>query len=337
MEPLSDAQFRAVTEGRIPDPEPIADGLWSVAMPMPGELLSYSLAAVQVARSGAVTVVDPGWALDGALERIEGFFASIGRSLGDVATIVVTHAHPDHLGLAGPLRDATGARLVLSTREQASLDASVAPDPVDMETRLRAWGVAADAAAVLGGRLSSGRGMVQPLRADVLVDDGDMLPVEGGRWRALVTPGHTAGHMCIVDEDRRLLFSGDHILPTVFPGLGLGAVFDGNPLDAYLRSLERLRPYDAHQVVPGHGYRFHGLRGRRRDTAEHALRRAREVAAIVSAEPDASIWDVASQLTWSAGWEKLAGSQMLYSALNQTEMYREFVRAGGLSEHAGDR
>ncbi len=84
---------------------------------------------------------------------------------------------------------------------------------------------------------------------DVLLDDGD--PVEGTPWRVVLTPGHTPGHICLVDVDGRMLFSGDHVLPTVFPGLGLGARIGGNPLAEYLDSLERLQPYDAFQVVPG--------------------------------------------------------------------------------------
>jgi glyoxylase-like metal-dependent hydrolase (beta-lactamase superfamily II) len=337
MHALSEAQFRAAIGGGIPEPEPIAERLWSLPMAMPGDFLAYTLAAVQVGASGAVTVIDPGWGSDAALDRIDGFLVSIGRSLVDVRTVVVTHSHPDHIGLAGSLRDATGAMFVLSAREQASIDAFSRPDAGETEAMLRGWGVGDETAALLRGRLrAAASGAARPARADLLVEDGDRLPVDGEDWRALITPGHTPGHMCIVDAGRRILFSGDHVLPTVFPGLGLGSAFDGNPLDAYLRSLERLRPCDDFEVVPGHGYRFRGLHARRRKAADHALRRAREVAAITAAEPDASTWDVASRLTWTGGWEQLSDSVMLYSALLQTDIYREFTDAGGLQAHAAD-
>jgi glyoxylase-like metal-dependent hydrolase (beta-lactamase superfamily II) len=336
MEPVSDAQYRAATSGGMPDAEQIADGLWSLAMPMPGGAgLGYTLTAVQLGPAGEVAVVDPGWAEPGSLERLDAFLKTLDRRVADVDTVVVTHSHPDHLGLADAVREASGARVVLHASEQASLDA--APDPTSpealaaFEERLRGWGVAGDRASAMAERARTAGGpQSTSLRADVLVADGDVLPVAGASWRALHTPGHTPGHLCIVDDERGLLFSGDHVLPTVFPGLGLGAGFDENPLAAYLRALHLLHPYDDYEVVPGHGYRFRGLAERRRDTALHALHRARETAAILEDEPDATTWDIASRLTWSGGWAQLQNRVMVVSGLSQTDMYRDFVRAGGL-------
>jgi len=294
MEPLSDAQYRAATSGGLPDAERVAEGLWSLAMPMPGGgSLGYSLTAVHLGPDGSVTLVDPGWAEPGSLERLDDFLRGLDRGMSDVATVVVTHAHPDHIGLAEAVRHESGSAVVLHRREQASIDAEGAAVPSDLETRLADWGVAPERARALHERAHRSAPRHAPLRADVLVDDGDELPVAGARWHVLHTPGHTPGHICIVDDDRRLLFTGDHVLPTVYPGLGLGADFGENPLRAYLRSLHRLHPYDEFEVVPGHGYRFRGLAGRRRDTAGHALRRVRETAAVLDDDPDASTWDIA--------------------------------------------
>ncbi|WP_165310844.1 MBL fold metallo-hydrolase [Microbacterium protaetiae] len=331
MEPLSDSQYRAATTGGMPDAEQVADGLWSLAMPMPGGgSLGYTLAAVHLGPDGTVALIDPGWAEPGSLERIDDFLRGLGRQMADVATVVVTHAHPDHIGLADAVRQASGARVVLHRREQASIDAEGAVVPEDLDSRLQEWGVAPERARLLHDRAHGSAPRHAPLHADVLVEDGDELPVAGATWRVLHTPGHTPGHICVVDESRGLLFSGDHVLPTVYPGLGLGADFGENPLTAYLRSLHRLHPYDDVEVVPGHGYRFRGLAGRRRDTALHALRRVRETAEVLHDDPTASIWDIASRLSWSGGWAQLQHSIMLFSGLNQTDMYRDFVVSGGL-------
>jgi glyoxylase-like metal-dependent hydrolase (beta-lactamase superfamily II) len=139
---LSEAQHQAATAGGLPEPERIADDLWSVAVPMPGDFLAYSLSAVHIGPAGALTVLDPGWGSDAALEHLEAFLGAIGRTVADVRTVVVTHSHPDHIGLAPRLRDLTGATIVLSGREQRSVDAAVVPAADATRARLEAWGVA---------------------------------------------------------------------------------------------------------------------------------------------------------------------------------------------------
>jgi glyoxylase-like metal-dependent hydrolase (beta-lactamase superfamily II) len=120
------------------------------------------------------------------------------------------------------------------------------------------------------------------------------------------------------------------VLPTVFPGLGLGGATPSNPLADYLASIRRLGPWGGHEVLPGHGYRFTGLGERAAQCAQHQLKRARQVAEVLEEQgPHVSVWELASRLTWTAGWEGLHGFQLL-SALSQTEMHRTFVRDHGL-------
>lgn len=61
--------------------------------------------------------------------------------------------------------------------------------------------------------------------------------------------------------------------------------------------------------------------------AEHHLRRAREVRSALERDPDATVWEIASGLTWTGGWDGLAGFT-LASALAQTAMHRAYVRSG---------
>lgn len=342
MRPVSQAEYAAATtRTAMPEPELIAESLWTLPMPMPSGGLQYTLTVVHVGPVGDVTIVDPGWNAEGGLGLIEQFLAGLERDLSDVKSIIVTHAHPDHIGLAGELRQASGAQVLMHPREQQSMRAGAEVTLSARIDELRGWGLAPAAIEKMrtyvedAEEIESGEGA--SIDADLLVEDGELLPIDGARWRVLHTPGHTPGHICLVDEERQLLFSGDHLLPTVFPGLGLGAALGENPIGVYLHSLQRLAPFDEFEIVPGHGYRFHGLQGRRIKTAEHVLRRAREVAAVIRVEPHLSVWDVAARLTWKGGWNTLTNPFMLYSAVMQTAMYRDFVASGGLEEFPSAR
>jgi hypothetical protein len=90
-------------------------------------------------------------------------------------------------------------------------------------------------------------------------------------------------------------------------GIGLGGDTEANPLSENLASLASVAAFPDHEVLPGHGYRFRGLLERSKQSAQHHLRRSTEVAAVLAESHKASIWEIASRLTWTAGWENLQG------------------------------
>jgi glyoxylase-like metal-dependent hydrolase (beta-lactamase superfamily II) len=266
---------------------------------MPGDHLPYSLCYLIEDDRGGVHIVDPGFSSDQNWAALGAALDVLGHGADDVVQVITTHLHADHLGLAERVRDASGARIVLHAREQAALAAGAGPE---------AARVAAN------------------LVADTLVQDGDVLVVPGRRIRVVHTPGHTLGHLCLVDEDAKLVFTGDHVLPTVNPGLGLGGLGTTNPLADYLVSLTRIAEYDDFDVAPGHEDVFRGLAARCEELADHQLRRSREVAVILERGPALDDVELASRLTWTGGWDALDGLR-LDSAIAQTAMHRDFVRS----------
>src|SRR5690606_33146714 len=117
-----------------------------------------------------------------------------------------------------------------------------------------------------------------------------------------------------------LLFSGDHLLPKVAPGIGPGIDAGSNPLARYLESLARVAGIDVRQCLPGHEYRFQGIGERARAIASRHLQRTVEVVQVLAGEPEADAWTVASRLSWGRGWEAL-DRHYLVSALRQTAMH----------------
>lgn len=322
MHATSQAQFAASQSfvnggGRIPSPERITADTAAIALPLPhGGTVPYTLCYVLLDANGEAHLVDPGYGSDENAELLRSGLAELGDPR--VRSVIVTHLHPDHLGMADRLRTATGATIVMHAREQEAIE-TVANATESLDDLFERWGVPAGSAPVVpsGRTVSFSLGSSPP---DVLVADGELLDVPGREITAILTPGHTPGHLCLRDAERGLLFTGDHVLPTVYPGLGLGGPTANNPIADYFESIDRVRRYDDHEILPGHGYRFRGLAERCDRIVAHHLKRSREVAAALAEHPQASVWETASRIRWTAGWQNLAGFNR-YSALAQTEMH----------------
>ena len=325
---VDDDERHAWESGLLRAPSPLGDGLWSIPVAIPEGTLPGTLAYAVIGGDG-VHLIDPGWDSAENLHRIERALAEAGCLLSDVETVVVTHHHPDHLGLAERVRTLTGARIVMSDTERRVLAAAVDParrDPESYRATLVHWGVPEERHDELIASFArpSLTGDVEP---DLLVVDGDVLEIGGRRLEVIETPGHTGGHICLADREARLLFTGDHVLPRIYSGVGIGVLDGAEPMGDLLASLDRLAEFDHFTVLPGHEFRFTGLGARRARIAAHHLRRTGEVAALATELGDRSVWTYASRLTWTSGWHGLDGF-WLHSALRQTEMHLGLVRSG---------
>lgn len=341
MQPLSELEYAAETSGGpAPAPSRAADDIWVLPQPIPNEYSPhYSLSYLIRDAHGGLHLVDPGLDSDANRERLEALVGRIAQETGStespLASITVTHLHRDHLGLAERLRAESGVPVALHREEQASLARllEAAPRQVEIQAaRAEAWGVPAERMpelAAAADRAASG-GAESDFVADVLLDDGELLPIPGRRLRVLHTPGHTPGHLCLHDLDRGILFTGDHLLPSIYPGIGLGGPA-ADPIGDYLRSLDRIAALEnapdspVDEVFPGHGFRFTGLAERVEVTRQHHLTRSAEVADVLRTQPDASIWQIAESIRWTAGWSNMRGFYVA-SALAQTQMHVAHLR-----------
>jgi glyoxylase-like metal-dependent hydrolase (beta-lactamase superfamily II) len=323
MEVTSESQFRSFRSNTVAPAEFVRDGVVAVAMAMNGSLLVYSLCYVVDDGSGGIHVIDPGSASEENEQRLIDACGLLGRDVADIATITVTHLHPDHLGLAERVRELSGAPLIMHVIEEQAMR-TLPTESRDTAADSERWGVPLDRRAAVEIVHPDGSQGVFPV-VDRTVASGDLLPIPGRKIRVVHTPGHTSGHMCLHDADTGLVWSGDHALPTIHSGIGFGASSGSNPIEDYLDALRRLRVLDDNEVLPGHENRFRGLAERCESISAHHLRRTREVAEAVGG--GRSVWDIAQALTWTAGWENLRDVERL-SALRQTEMHLRFVASG---------
>lgn len=317
--PTSVAQHGSALARITPEVEQVRDGVWAIPLPLPQpggveSTLCYSIADA----GGGVHLIDPGWDTDDNLARLEAGLRVAGFALDDVRSVTATHLHPDHLGLGTQLLHDRGIPVGIHRREHVALSRPLYPG--EAEATLERWGVPQDARPVLREVLAP-RSHPSGYAADTVLDDGQLLDIPGRRVRVVHTPGHTAGSICLHDEDEGLFFSGDHVLPIINPGLGLGGFDpDDDPIGAALDSYAAMAAYDDAEVCPGHGYRFVGLAVRAGQIADRHRRRSTEIRGIAVEHPGATVWQLAERVSWTDGWDALAPFLRL-SALSQTEMH----------------
>ena len=237
----------------------VAEGVYQLKVPVPFPLGFVS--AYLVAGDDGWTIIDTGFDYPEGREVWEKGARQVGLDLDqDVESIVVTHFHPDHLGLARWLQKRSGAPVRLLEGEiRHSHEVWDAPDHTSFAEHLVGGGMertpAERAAAQMRAKLSL-PGEMLSLR------EGEKIEVGAGAIRVLHAPGHADYQIILHDEGRKMLFAADHVMLGITPNIGLWPDTKGRPLARYLESLSSLRGLDADLVLPGHGPLFHNFDGR---------------------------------------------------------------------------
>ncbi|MFF0051109.1 MBL fold metallo-hydrolase [Streptomyces sp. NPDC005498] len=303
IEITSTVQWEAWKAKLLPPVEAVTDGLWSIPVPIPDNPLRYVLIYALECRDG-LALIDAGWDDDISWLALTDGIASIGRDITDVRAVLVTHHHADHLGLAGRVREASGAWVALHSLDAAAAHPRTTPEEAanHLLRHLEHHGLPADEARRTMEHLSIGTIPDAPV-PDVLLEDGETIRLPGLDLNVIWTPGHSPGHSCFYQPDRRLLFSGDHVLPRIPPQIAVYSRTEGDPLADFLRSLKRLEQFEVDEVLPAHEYRFSRLDRRLTDIARHHTERLAELYAAIRETPGQNAWQLSSHLAWSRPWQ----------------------------------
>jgi glyoxylase-like metal-dependent hydrolase (beta-lactamase superfamily II) len=224
--------------------------------------------------------------------------AALREGVGDapLAAVVLTHAHVDHYGLAGPVRERSGAPLVLHAAEDALADRWVHRWPEEragVGEHFRGVGVPPALAEALLDATDRLHARYRYWAPDLRLEGDEGEVPGGGGWRWIHTPGHSPGHVVLHHPGERLLIAGDHVLPRISPNVGADLYAD-DPLSDYLASLARIRDLPVELVLPSHGAPFPDLAGRVDALARHHDRRNTRLLEALGAP--ATVLDAAGRL-----------------------------------------
>jgi glyoxylase-like metal-dependent hydrolase (beta-lactamase superfamily II) len=321
-------------------------GVWSIRVPIPDNPLGHTLVHVVDTDRGPV-LIDTGWDDPSAWSALTSGLDTLGISLPSLHGVVLTHHHPDHHGLSGKVREASGAWIAMHAadihivRRTRSVGSEVWIDY--LTDRLTAVGAPEEHLAPLRAARAAGRMLTAPGSAaavpDREIEPGELLPLPGRRLRAVWTPGHTPGHVCLHLEEAHprdlvghgRLFSGDHLLPEITPHIGLYEDPDDttvtDPLGDYLDSLERVGRLRVAEVLPAHQHPFTDASSRVRDLLAHHEERLTGLLALLSLEP-LTPWQLAERMEWNRPWAEIPYGSRNIAASEAEAHLRHLVKLG---------
>jgi glyoxylase-like metal-dependent hydrolase (beta-lactamase superfamily II) len=256
------------------DPVEVADGILWTRLPLPFRLDNVNLSLIE--DEGGWAVLDTGVDTAACRQVWESLFAGVLRERR-LTKVIVTHYHPDHIGLAGWLCDRFEAPLYASqTTYLSSINISIRPDALEAahyrEFYLR-HGLAPDIADLVATQGHSYLRLVHALPPTFRrMVGGDTLRIGGRDFALLSGDGHAPEQIMLLSQADGLFLAADQVLARISPNVSVWAVEPcGDPLGLYLRSLRALKERVAPDVfvLPGHQLPFYGLHTRIDELIEH--------------------------------------------------------------------
>ncbi len=265
----------------IPLPRPLGNGIHLIPVPLPFKSPLW-VNTYAIESDGGLLLIDCGTDWDLGRQALARGFADLGLEEAAVHTLLVSHLHPDHVGMAARLQAEIGCRFVMHRSASQLVDRY--NDTPGYYERVREI---ASRHGVPPQLVAEATSAVRPDYMpeigppDHTVEDGDMVGLGGGRaLEVLHTPGHDQAHICLRDTSSGVFFSGDHVLPRISPVIMYEPTI-GDVLGDYLESLRRLIGLSIGVTYPAHGTLIDRGDERARQIVLHHDRRLLDMADLV--------------------------------------------------------
>jgi glyoxylase-like metal-dependent hydrolase (beta-lactamase superfamily II) len=199
-------------------------------------------------------IVDTGWDGASGARAWQRAVEDLGLRWEGLRRILVTHGHPDHIGLARALSELSGVPATLhpDVLIDVASNGNAASDDAHRRFLIETGYLnPGDVKCVPNPHAIVG-GFPSPSRVES-IEGGSVVRLGSLSIEAVFTPGHGRGHLCFMDSERRFMFSGDMVLPGLFPTIPGTQEDEANPLRLYLRSLSTLELSGVEVLVPAHG------------------------------------------------------------------------------------
>lgn len=304
------------------DTTAITPGVWMVHVPLAGSPLGTVLVYLLEHRDGLI-LIDTGYGDDAGRRAIERALTGIGAGWPDLTGVVLTHNHPDHVGMAAALR-AAGAWVAIHERDAPSGTGFV--ERIEHELDLAGFPI--EQRGVTFTRTSQLAHAVDTLQADRLLSHGDVIEQGGLTLHVHGTPGHSSGHVALLPDGGHVIFTGDLLMPRGEVQLDIVTHPADDPVRELRDSLMRVRALDREVALPGHGGPLWEPGTRIAESLGELDARSRRVAQASEACPGATAWEVSAGVDWGRPWPELRPLRRRFVVMQTLAHLRALVARG---------
>ena len=308
--------------------EEILPNLYRAEIPLPRSPLKW-LNSYIVRGEDRFLIIDTGFNREECLSAMNDAIREIGVDL-ERTDFFITHLHVDHMGLVSTLASdkATVYFNEVEARHFADQGAGEGHWHEILDVYIENGFEAAGARTSLNSHPAHKYGPDRQI-AFTCVNDGDTIDMGDFHFRCVATPGHSPGHMCLYEADKKILVAGDHVLFDITPNIAYWVEME-DALGDYLASLEKVDALDVELVLTGHRRLVHDLHGRVRELQAHHRARLQEVLAALK-DGEKNILQIAPHINWditAQTWEEFPAPQKWF-AFGETMAHVKYLEIKG--------
>jgi glyoxylase-like metal-dependent hydrolase (beta-lactamase superfamily II) len=271
-------------------------------------------------------LIDTGYDKEEIAGILNDSLCELGTSL-ERTDIFLTHLHPDHAELATRFA-AEGKQIMLGAYEADILNGK-RPRPEAGTEGLRRLGFSDEFVEAFFRMVNKKRAPDGQNRF-IGLNEGNTLEYGGHKLRCVGISGHSPGQMGLYIAEKKMFFSGDHILYGVTPSVSAWND-EPNPLKLYIKNLEKLKSMEIETILPGHRSQTCPVNQRIEQIIARHHKKIEETLSLMKDSGARSPFEIASVITWNTHWEKLSTFQQ-FSAVSEVAVKLEYLLSQGLVE-----
>ncbi len=308
----------------------IVPHIYRTEIPLPGSPLK-SVNSYVVKGGDRFLIIDPGCNSKECLNEIFASLKRLGVALNKT-DFFITHMHANHLGLVGTLARES-SKVYFNEQEARLINGQYDNQKKSWQEIMNVYVANGFDAEVARTCLRNHPAVKYGLKGDVdftLMKEGDRIVIGDFHFTCVATPGHSPGHLCLYEANKRILVAGDHVLLDLTPPIAYRSEME-DALGEYLASLEKVNALDVELVLTGHRRPIHDLHGRVKELEEHHRTRLNEVMTALG-HGDQTIVQIAPRITWdktAKTWEKFPPTQK-WIAFGETLAHVRYLETRGI-------